>query len=185
MLDIQDTRIPDVKLVSLRRHQDSRGFFSETYNCQDWVDAGISVEFVQDNHAYSVDRHTVRGLHYQIEPFPQAKLVRVSRGAIYDVAVDLRKSSPTFGLHIAANISSAEWNCIFVPVGFAHGFCTLEPETEVQYKVSGFYSPEHDRGLLWDDPALGIDWPVSPGEAILSDRDRDHSPLAELKDLFP
>ncbi|MGH7054149.1 MAG: dTDP-4-dehydrorhamnose 3,5-epimerase, partial [Stellaceae bacterium] len=145
---------------------------------------GIAVRFVQDNHSLSLQRGTVRGLHFQIPPFAQAKLVRVTRGAILDVVVDLRRGSPDFGRHVAAELSTAQWNQLFVPEGFAHGFCTIEPETEVTYKVNRPYSAAHDRGLLWNDPALGIPWPVSESEALLSERDRRHPPLAELPEFF-
>jgi dTDP-4-dehydrorhamnose 3,5-epimerase len=184
MLDVRDTRIPAVKIVALRKFADSRGFFSETYNRFEWQQAGIATEFVQDNHAYSVQAHTVRGLHFQIEPFPQAKLVRVIHGAIFDVAVDLRRGSPTFGQHVSEVISAEAWNCLFVPEGFAHGFCTLQPHTEVLYKVSNHYSPQHDKGLLWNDPDLGISWPAAAGQAILSERDRQHPRLKDLPHWF-
>lgn len=141
------------------------------------------MEFVQDNHTMSQVRGTIRGLHFQIEPMGQAKLVRVVRGAIYDVAVDLRRGSPTFGHHVGAVISAEAWNQILVPVGFAHGFCTLSEETEVLYRLSREYSPAHERGLLWCDPDLKIDWPVRD-QAFLSDRDRSNPRLAELIELF-
>ena len=184
MPDIRDTDIPDVKLVTIRKFEDARGFFSETYNERDWKKAGILETFVQDNHAYSVLKHTVRGLHFQIEPFEQAKLVRVMRGAIFDVAVDIRKSSPHFGKHVTAVISADAWNCIYIPPGFAHGLCTLEPHTEVLYKVNKYYSTEHDKGLLWNDPDVAIDWPVSAEKAILSDRDQRHPRLKDLPHVF-
>jgi dTDP-4-dehydrorhamnose 3,5-epimerase len=126
----------------------------------------------------------VRGLHFQLPPFAQAKLVRVTRGAILDVAVDLRSGSPTYGRHAAMEISADNWRQVFVPVGFAHGFCTLEPETEVLYKVSRPYAPAYDRGLRWNDPALAVDWPVGEDEAVLSDRDRSHPLLADLGEVF-
>ena len=160
--------IPEVRLIVPDRFRDERGFFSETYSRRALAEAGIADEFVQDNHSLSVPAGTVRGLHYQLPPFAQAKLVRVMRGAILDVAVDLRRGSPTFGRHVAATLSAAAWNQLFVPVGFAHGFCTLEPDTEVVYKVTAYYSREHDRGIRWDDPELGIDWPVDPAAAVLS-----------------
>jgi dTDP-4-dehydrorhamnose 3,5-epimerase len=167
-----DTLIPDVKLIRMRRHEDERGFFSETYSARSLAGAGITCPFVQDNHSLSALAGTVRGLHFQIPPHAQAKLVRVVRGAVLDVAVDLRVGSPTFGRHVAATLSAAEWNMLFIPEGFAHGFCTLTPETEVVYKASRFYEPTHDRGIAWDDPALGIDWPVDPASAVVSLKDR-------------
>ncbi|HLL88787.1 MAG TPA: dTDP-4-dehydrorhamnose 3,5-epimerase [Tepidisphaeraceae bacterium] len=178
-------RIPDVKLVRPDKFGDSRGFFSETYSRKALAAAGfLDVEFVQDNQSLSAEVGCVRGLHFQTPPMAQAKLVRVVRGAILDVAVDLRRSSPTFGRHVAVRVSAAEWNQIFVPEGFAHGFCTLEPDTEVIYKVTTYYSPQHDKGLRWDDPAMGIDWPVTAEVAKLSDKDKKHPTLAELPAYF-
>jgi len=127
----------------------------------------------------------VRGLHFQTGPFAQAKLVSVTRGRILDVVVDLRRSSPAYGRHVPMELSAEAGQQLYVPVGFAHGFCTLEPDTEVMYKVSAPYSPGHDRGLAWDDPALGIAWPVAPERAILSDKDRIHPRLADLPAYFP
>lgn len=183
-MEVQSTAIPGVKIVKPRKHGDSRGFFSETYHKRALAEAGIHLDFVQDNHSLSAERGVVRGLHFQTAPYGQDKLVRVARGSIFDVAVDLRKESPTFGKHVSIVLSAADWNQLLVPVGFAHGFCTLEPETEVIYKVTAYYSPEHDKGLFWNDPDLAIPWPVSPREAILSEKDRRLPPLAKLKDLF-
>lgn len=174
--------IPEVKLITPVRHGDERGFFSETYNQQRFREAGIDLEFVQDNHAFSAEAGTLRGLHFQIPPFAQAKLVRVVRGAILDMAVDLRHGSPTFGQHVWAVISAERFNQILVPVGFAHGLVTLEPNTEVLYKVSNMYSPEHDKGLLWNDPALAIDWQVE--QPRLSAKDRTQPRLSELPGYF-
>ena len=170
--------------MSAAKHSDARGFFSETYSKADLEALGIEIEFVQDNHTLSVQRGTVRGLHFQIRPFAQHKLVRVVRGAIFDVAVDLRVGSPNFGQHVSAIISADAWNQIFVPVGFAHGLVTLEPNTEVIYKVSSRYSAEHDKGLFWRDSALEIDWPVNEAEAILSEKDRQQPRLSELPAFF-
>ncbi len=181
---VQATRIPEVKLLRMQRHRDERGFFSETYSHRALADIGVRDEFVQDNHSFSKPRHVVRGLHFQIPPFAQDKLVRVIRGAIFDVAVDLRHRSPSYGQHVAQIIRADDWMQILVPIGFAHGFCTLEPETEVLYKVNAYYSPAHDRGLRWDDPALGIAWPVAAQEAVLSEKDRRHPSLAELPTYF-
>ncbi|AWB08136.1 dTDP-4-dehydrorhamnose 3,5-epimerase (plasmid) [Azospirillum humicireducens] len=183
-MDVLSLDIPDVKIIRPKKFGDHRGFFSETYTKKTFEAAGLHHDFVQDNHSLSAEVGTVRGLHFQLPPFAQDKLVRVVRGAILDVAVDIRKGSPSFGRHVSAVISAAEWNQILVPVGFAHGFCTLEPDTEVIYKVTNYYSPEHDRGLLWNDPALGIDWPVTADKARLSDKDHKHPPLARLGDLF-
>jgi dTDP-4-dehydrorhamnose 3,5-epimerase len=171
-MKVTDTAIPGVRVLVPQRFGDERGFFSEVYNRDRFLEHGLPVDWVQDNHAFSRDRGTVRGLHYQLPPFAQTKLVRVTRGAIHDVVVDIRRGSPTFGRHVAVTVSAAEWNQLLVPVGFAHGYCTLEPDTEVLYKVSAIYSPEHERGIRWDDPALGIEWPVSTAEAIVSEKDR-------------
>lgn len=184
MLDAEATEIADVLLVTPRRLGDHRGFFSEVYNKQRFSEAGISIDFVQDNHSLSAEVGTIRGLHFQSPPFAQDKLVRVTRGRILDVAVDIRRSSPTFGRHVARELSAENWCQLLVPVGFAHGFCTLEPDTEVVYKVSGYYSAAHDHGLAFDDPALAIDWPVAAGQAILSDKDLRHPKLADLAASF-
>lgn len=181
---IEALEIPEVKLVTPRIFRDERGFFSETYNAEALTQAGIDTVFVQDNHSLSRPRGVIRGLHFQIAPKSQGKLVRVTRGAIFDVAVDLRRGSPTFGKHVTATLSAANWAQLWVPVGFAHGFCTLEPDTEVIYKVDNGYAPECDRGVLWTDPALGIDWPVTAGEAILSDKDRHNPLLADVPAYF-
>lgn len=183
-MDVVSLDIPDVKIIRPKKFGDHRGFFSETYTKKTFEAAGLHYDFVQDNHSLSAEVGTVRGLHFQLPPFAQDKLVRVVRGAILDVAVDIRKGSPTFGRHVSAVISAADWNQILVPIGFAHGFCTLEPDTEVIYKVTNYYSPEHDRGLLWNDPELGIDWPVSADKAQLSDKDRKHPTFAQLGDWF-
>jgi len=184
MLDVQPTAIPDVKLVRPQRFEDRRGFFVETYNRRRFAAVGIDEEFVQDNHSLSTAAGTVRGLHFQSNPYAQAKLIRVARGRILDIAVDLRRSSPTYGKHVAVELSAENGYQLYVPIGFAHGFCTLEPDTEVLYKVSAYYSAVHDRGVAFDDPALGILWPVDPYQAFLSDKDRRHPRLAELPSYF-
>jgi dTDP-4-dehydrorhamnose 3,5-epimerase len=184
---VQVTRleIPDVILVTPVKHGDDRGFFSETFNGGAFESAGISGSFVQDNHSLSVEKFVLRGLHFQTPPAAQDKLVRVSRGAVLDVAVDIRKGSPTFGKHVSAVLSAQNWQQLWVPKGFAHAFMTLEPNTEVQYKVTDYYSPECDAGLAWDDPDLGIEWPVPAGESVtLSDKDKRHPKLAELPSYF-
>ncbi|WP_025771415.1 dTDP-4-dehydrorhamnose 3,5-epimerase [Thioalkalivibrio sp. HK1] len=183
-MQIESLAIADIRILRPKKFGDHRGFFSETYNKKALLDAGIDIDFVQDNHSLSAEKGTVRGLHFQIPPFAQDKLVRVVRGAIFDVAVDLRPGSPTFGQHASAVIDANEWNQILVPVGFAHGFMTIENDTEVIYKVSNFYAPLHDRGILWNDPALGIDWPLEPGDAILSDKDRVQPRLSEIETPF-
>jgi dTDP-4-dehydrorhamnose 3,5-epimerase len=184
VLTVEPTRIPDVKIVVPKRFGDDRGFFSEVYNRDRFVNAGIDLDFVQDNHSWSALPGTVRGLHFQSHPYAQGKLVRVARGRILDVAVDLRRASPTYGRHVAVELSAENWRQVLVPVGFAHGFCTLEPDTEVLYKVTNYYAAAHDHGLAWDDPDLGIVWPVSPANAILSDKDRRHGGLGDLPPFF-
>ena len=183
-MQIVETEIADVKLIKPVRHIDARGFFSEVFKESVLREHGIDIHFVQDNHSLSASKGVVRGLHFQVPPFAQAKLLRVTSGSVFDVAVDIRWGSPSFGHHVAAVLSASDWNQIFIPEGFAHGFCTLDPDTEVIYKVSAYYSPEHDRGLLWSDPALGIAWPVSPNEALISDRDRKHPILSGLPRFF-
>lgn len=183
-MDVISLAIPDVKIIRPKKFGDSRGFFSETYSKKAFEAAGLHYDFVQDNQSLSAEVGTVRGLHFQLAPFAQDKLVRVVKGAILDVAVDIRKGSSTYGQHVAAVVSAEEWNQILVPIGFAHGFCTLEPDTEVIYKVTNFYSAEHDRGLLWNDPELGIDWPIAADKALLSDKDRKQPRLADLGDWF-
>jgi dTDP-4-dehydrorhamnose 3,5-epimerase len=183
-MKIKSTEIADVKEIRPVRHGDARGFFSETFREDVLRQHGIEMPLVQENHSLSVDRGVIRGLHFQVPPMAQAKLVRVGAGSILDVAVDIRSGSPTYGRHVAVVLSAAGGNQLFVPEGFAHGFCTLEPNTEVIYKVNRYYSPEHDRGLLWNDPALGIAWPVDASEAVLSDKDRRQPPFAELPPLF-
>lgn len=177
-LTVTPLAIPDVKLIVTQRFGDARGFFSETYSVGAFADAGIELRFVQDNHSRSAALGTLRGLHYQSAPFAQDKLVRVTRGRIFDVAVDIRLNSPTFGQHVSAEISADAWNQILVPAGFAHGFVTLEPDTEVVYKVSKPYAPAHDHGILWSDPALDIAWPLAQSTVTLSDKDMRHPLLA-------
>ncbi|MGD9784560.1 MAG: dTDP-4-dehydrorhamnose 3,5-epimerase [Hyphomicrobiaceae bacterium] len=172
--------IPDVKLLTPTRHGDDRGFVSEVYNARTLDAAGVPSRFVQENHSYSKFAGTVRGLHFQRAQFSQAKLVRVLAGAILDVAVDLRRTSPTFGRHVSATLSADNWAQIYIPEGFAHGFCTLEPDTAVSYLMSTLYAPASDAGVLWDDPALSIAWPVSAADAILSPKDAKLPPLAAL-----
>lgn len=185
VVQVEPLELPDVKLVRTQIFGDARGYFTETYNRQAFAAAGIGDEFVQDNFSLSVATGTVRGLHFQIAPFGQTKLVRVGRGCILDVAVDLRRASPTFGRHVAVELSAENRLQLYVPEGFAHGFCTLTPDTEVIYKVTAPYSAAHDRGLAWNDPTLGIKWPVTPEQAILSDKDARHPRLSELEADLP
>ncbi|OAB60851.1 dTDP-4-dehydrorhamnose 3,5-epimerase [Leptolyngbya valderiana BDU 20041] len=182
---VRPLSIPDVKLVRPRKFEDRRGFFSETWNQRDLAAAGIDFQPVQDNHSLSVDPGVVRGLHFQIPPFAQAKLVRVLKGRLFDVALDLRRDSPTFGEYAAVELDAASWWQLWVPAGFAHGFVTLEPDTEVFYKVDAFYAPEHDRGIFWADPDLGIDWPLDTSAAVLSDKDKAQPRWAEVRDSLP
>lgn len=184
MLHVEATALPDVKIIQPKRFGDHRGFFSETYNQKAFSEAGIDLVFVQDNHSLSPAVGTLRGLHFQSPPFAQDKLVRVARGRILDVAVDIRPSSPDFGKSVAVELSAENWRQLLVPVGFAHGFVTLEPDTEVLYKVSAPYAPAHDHGLAFDDPALGIDWGLPADRLILSEKDRKHPRLADLPRYF-
>ena len=172
-MQFEDTAIPEVKIVTPKKHGDARGFFSEVYKQSDWKAAGLDLSFVQDNHSYSAPAGTLRGLHFQIDPAGQDKLIRVVRGRILDVAVDLRRSSPFFGKHVAVELSAENWRQLLVPIGFAHGFVTLEPDTEVQYKVTDYYVPAAEGGVLWHDPDLGIEWPVKIADATVSARDKD------------
>lgn len=177
-------KIPDVVLVTPKRIGDSRGFFSETFRHDAFSAAVGPSAFVQDNHSYSEHAGVLRGLHFQRPPRAQGKLVRVVRGAILDVAVDIRVGSPTYGQHVAATLSAQNWRQLWIPAGFAHGYCVLEPETEVIYKTSDYYSAADDLGLAFDDPELAIEWPVAATAAQLSDRDRRHPKLADLPPFF-
>lgn len=170
-LIVESLAIPDVLLLTPARFGDRRGFFSETYNNERFRSAGVTADFIQDNHSYSAPAGTVRGLHFQAPPFAQAKLVRVVRGAIVDVAVDVRKGSPTYGQWVKAELSAENGVQIFVPRGFLHGFATLQPDTEIQYKVDAPYSKTHDGAVRWDDPDLAIDWGIGPSTATLSEKD--------------
>ncbi|MQX37747.1 dTDP-4-dehydrorhamnose 3,5-epimerase [Roseospira navarrensis] len=172
-MEIEALDIPEVRILKPRKFGDHRGFFSETYNKNALAEAGIHLDFVQDNHSLSATPGTLRGLHFQTPPMAQDKLVRVVRGAVWDVAVDIRAGSPTYGRWVGAEISAAAWNQILVPAGFAHGFLTLTPDTEVEYKVTAFYAPDCDKGLAWDDPDLAIDWPLPAGldRPVLSEKD--------------
>jgi len=181
---VQSLAIPDVKLITPARIGDARGFFSEVFHARRFAEAGIPGPFVQDNHSLSAAVGTVRGLHLQIDPSAQGKLVRVTRGAIWDVAVDVRRGSPTFGQHVGIELSVENWRQLWIPTGFLHGFCTLEPDTEVLYKVTAEYDREAERGVAWDDPALAIPWPVEPNKAQLSDKDRALPRLADCPAWF-
>lgn len=184
MPDFVRLAIPEIWAWTPRRHEDARGWFSETFaqrTLSAWTGA---VDFVQDNQSSSRAAGTVRGLHFQVPPMTQAKLIRVVKGAILDVAVDLRRSSPTFGQHAAVELNAKNGRQVFVPEGFAHGFVTLEPDTEVFYKVSRYFSLPHDRGLLWSDPDLSIDWKTSADAATVSEKDKSHPRLKDLPSYF-
>ena len=184
---MQATRlaIPDVVLLRQKRHGDARGYFVESFNARAFArEVGFEVAFVQDNEALSAAVGTVRGLHFQRAPSAQGKLVRAIKGAIFDVAVDIRTGSPTFGRHVSAVLSAETGDQLWVPPGFAHGYCTVEPDSIIAYKVTDFYSAADDGGLAWDDPALGIEWPVAPGAALLSDKDTRQPKLADLPAVF-
>jgi dTDP-4-dehydrorhamnose 3,5-epimerase len=183
-MDVIETEIPDVKRIVVKRFGDARGWFSETFRADALARAGITTAFVQDNQSFSAPQGTIRGLHFQIAPRAQAKLIRVLQGAILDVAVDIRSGSPTFGKFVAVTLDADKGEQLFIPHGFAHGFCTLTPDVMVAYKVDEYYSPEHDRALAWNDPEVGIPWPVSPEAAILSDKDRRAPKLADLGRVF-
>lgn len=184
MLSVEPTAIPDVKIITPKKFGDHRGFFSETWNRAAFAEAGLHLDFVQDNQSLSATVGTLRGLHFQSAPFAQDKLVRVTKGSILDVAVDLRASSPTFGRHVKEVLSAKNWKQLLVPIGFAHGFVTLEPDTEVLYKVTAPYGPANDHGVAFDDPALGIDWRLPHDQLVLSDKDRKHPRLADLPRYF-
>lgn len=172
-------------LFKVRRFADARGVFAETYSRRDFAALGLPDEFVQDNWSRSERVGTVRGLHFQRPPHAQGKLVRVLRGRIFDVAVDLRRSSPGLGRHVSVELAAGDGAMLYVPPGFAHGFCTLEPMTEVAYKVTADYAAEADGGVAWDDPDLGISWPVPRRDAVLSDKDRRLPRFSDLPLVFP
>jgi len=184
MSEIRPTGLVGVLEIVPARFGDARGFFSETYNAARLAEAGIDLTFIQDNHSLSARRGVLRGLHYQLPPRAQDKLVRVVRGAIFDVAVDIRRGSPTFSRWIGVELSAEKWNQLLVPKGFAHGFVTLTENTEVVYKVTDHYSPEHDRSIRYDDPDIAIDWPVASADLQLSEKDLAARRLAEA-DVFP
>lgn len=183
-MKIERLAIPDIVLITPPRYGDARGFFSETFNAGRLAEAGITATFVQDNHSLSAHTGVVRGLHCQIAPSVQGKLVRVVKGAIWDVAVDIRHGSPTYGRHVAAELSAANWSQLWVPGGFLHGFCTLQPDTEVLYKVTAGYDRTAERGVIWNDPDLALPWPVAAGEVVLSDKDTGLPRLAECDVWF-
>ena len=180
MTAITPLALPEVLLITPKRHGDARGWFAETWSRKTLASAGIDADFVQDNQAFNARRGTVRGLHFQQSPHPQAKLVRVLKGAILDVAVDVRPGSPTYGRWVSAELTAEGGEQLFVPRGFAHGYVTRVDDTELFYKVDGLYAPQTEGGVLWNDPDLGIDWGVSAEDAVLSDKDKV---LPRLRDM--
>jgi dTDP-4-dehydrorhamnose 3,5-epimerase len=183
-MKIEDTSLAGVKRLTPRRFGDARGFFAETYSARVLAEAGITETFVQDNHSVSADVGTVRGLHFQAPPAAQAKLVRCGRGRLFDVAVDIRKGSPTYGQWLGEELSYDNGVQLLIPAGFAHGFMTLEPETEIVYKCSDFYAPDTEGALLWNDPDIGIDWPLGDIDPAISDKDAVAGRLTDLQSPF-
>ncbi|MEF2554268.1 dTDP-4-dehydrorhamnose 3,5-epimerase [Aurantimonas sp. A2-1-M11] len=184
MIEARPLSLPGVIEIIPKRFGDERGFFAETFNRYQLAEAGINLDWMQDNQSFSTSVHTLRGLHYQELPFAQAKLVRVLRGRILDVAVDIRKHSPTYRKWVAIELSAEAFNQLLVPIGFAHGFLTLEPCTEVFYKVTAPWSREHDRSIRWDDPEIGVDWRLGRTVPIVSDKDREAPFLADVPPAF-
>ena len=184
MLEIHPLSLDGVLELRPARLSDDRGFFSETWSERAFSEAGIHLHFVQDNHSLSRDVGVLRGLHFQAPPLAQDKLVRVTRGAVFDVAVDIRPGSPTYRQWAGVRLSAADWNQLFIPKGFAHGFLALEPGCEVQYKVTAPYSRQHDRAIRFDDPEIGVDWPMAAETLILSDKDRAAPLLADVETGF-
>lgn len=180
---VESTTIPDVKRIIPQRFADDRGFFAETYHEAKLADLGIDVHFVQDNHSLSSQAGTVRGLHFQAPPHAQAKLVRCGRGAIFDVAVDIRRGSPSYGQWVSAELSAENGHQLLVPAGFAHGFVTLLPDSEIIYKCSDYYAPQCEGAVRWNDPAIGVNWPLG-GEPVLSEKDACARRLADLDSPF-
>jgi dTDP-4-dehydrorhamnose 3,5-epimerase len=182
MTTITPLAIPEVLLITPKRHGDERGWFAETWSRRALAEAGVDADFVQDNQAFNAKKGTLRGLHFQTAPHPQAKLVRVLKGAILDVAVDVRLASPTYGRYVSAELTAEGGEQLFVPRGFAHGYCTLTDDCELFYKVDGLYAPQTEGGVAWDDPDLGILWPLD-GDPVLSDKDKVLPKLRGLGDV--
>ena len=176
--------VPGVLLVRVRKFADSRGYFLETFRKHDFAEIGVDCDFVQDNQAFSTQPGTVRGLHFQVPPHAQAKLVRVLRGAVFDVAVDLRRGSSTYGKWCGARLTADGGEQIFVPRGFAHGYSTLEPDTAVAYKVDAYYAPQSEAGLIWNDPAIDIDWSIPAEDVLVSDKDAKLPSLTSFNTPF-
>jgi dTDP-4-dehydrorhamnose 3,5-epimerase len=184
MTEFRRLEIPDVVEIVPAKHGDHRGFLSEVYKREAFAQFGIEIDWVQENHSFSAEAGTVRGFHFQVPPATQHKLVRVTRGAIFDVAVDLRRGSPSYGRWVGRELSAENWKQLLVPIGFAHGFMTIVPDTEVQYKISAPWSREHERAILWNEPALGVGWPEFGDGPVLSDKDRDAPRLADFDTPF-
>ena len=176
-MKVTETALKGVYVVEPQVFGDARGWFMESWSEKKLAEAGIKVDFVQDNHSFSAQKGTLRGLHYQLNPMCQAKMLRCTRGRIFDVAVDIRKGSPQYGQWVGVELSADNKKQMYIPRGFAHGFITLTDDVEVQYKADNYYSPQHDGGVRWDDPAIGVEWPIAP--AILSDKDKNAPTLAE------
>lgn len=183
-MEVERLAIPDVVRLRPTRHGDARGWFTETYNARRAAEAGVASSFVQDNHAFSAAPFTLRGLHAQTPPHAQAKLVRASRGAIRDVAVDAREGSATYGQWVGATLSAEAGDQLFVPAGFLHGYVTLEPDTEVQYKTDAYYAPDHEVVVAWNDAGLAIDWGVDPAQVIVSARDAAGAAFGDVSGAF-
>lgn len=181
---ISETKLPGVLLLTPKRHGDDRGFFCESWNKAVFEQHGLDLEFVQDNHSFSKKAGVVRGLHFQAPPHAQDKLVRCGRGALFDVAVDIRKGSPTYGQWVGEELTFENGRQLLVPKGFLHGFMALTDDCEIVYKCTDFYSPECDGAVAWDDPDIGIDWPQIAGEVTLSDKDRNAPRLADFETPF-
>ena len=182
-MEIRPLALPEVLLITPIKHGDDRGFFSETFSRKRLAEAGFEKAFVQDNHSLSGKRGILRGLHFQRTPHAQDKLVRVTRGAVFDVAVDIRRGSASFGQWVGAELSADNWRQMLVPAGFAHGFLTLTDGAEVLYKVTDDYAPEAEGGLAWNDPQIGIDWPIAKAEIVTNARDGAWPKLSELEPL--
>lgn len=184
MMQIERLAIEGILVFVPTRRSDQRGFFSETYRSDLLAAEGLRANFVQDNHVYSAERGVLRGLHFQVPPRAQGKLVRCTRGAILDVVVDIRKDSPTWAQYSAIELTAENWKQLWVPPGFAHGYVTLEPNCEVIYKVTDYWATDCERGVAWNDPDLGIDWRVSESDLILTERDRGNPSLREIDPVF-
>jgi dTDP-4-dehydrorhamnose 3,5-epimerase len=183
-MQIERLEIEDIFVILPAKHGDPRGFFSETYRSGFLQKQNVDAQFVQDNHVYSAQLGVLRGLHFQTPPHAQGKLVRCIKGSILDVCVDIRRGSPTFGHHVAIELSAANWKQLWLPPGFAHGYITLEPDCEVIYKVTDYYAKDCERGVAWDDPDLAIDWRISVANLIISEKDRTNPRLADIKPPF-